>query len=146
MPVVYGGETLTGELHMHFELGDPRPDPKRGLDREVLQLTLTVAGQSFTSGKTESGWFEDELVGIQAALPAGMYMKCCFTCAFSDYHPVGNSLFGDLACFRDNKEAYRQVWSKYQLFEIWDTRTDFVQETLLCPEFERREPGAGYRG
>jgi hypothetical protein len=27
-----------------------------------------------------------------------------------------------------------------------DTMTEFVQETCLCPEFEKRAPGTGYRG
>ena len=55
-------------------------------------------------------------------------------------------LFGGLACFRDNKTAYLGVQSKADLFRIWGTMTEFVRETYVCPEFARRQPGAGYRG
>jgi hypothetical protein len=75
-----------------------------------------------------------------------MYLKACINCAFSDYSPCGHGLFGGLACFRDNKQAYLSVQTKRDLFEIWSTMTEFVQETFLCSEFERRAPGAGYRG
>lgn|SRR5579875_150910 len=70
----------------------------------------------------------------------------CFTCAFSDYSPVGHGLFGSLACFRGNKSSYLQVQSKRDLFAIWNTMTEFIQETYCCPAFERRKPGTGYRG
>ncbi len=55
-------------------------------------------------------------------------------------------MFGCMACFRDNKENYLQVSSKADIFRIWDTLTEYVQETYLCPEFQRRRPGTGYRG
>ena len=58
----------------------------------------------------------------------------------------GHDLFGGLACFRDNKSGYRAVRSEGDSFRIWATVTEFVQETYLCPEFERRLPGTGYRG
>jgi hypothetical protein len=73
-------------------------------------------------------------------------MKCCFNCAFSDYSPAGSGIFGDMLCFRDNKEEYFKVKDKWDLFRIWETMTEHVQETYLCPEFEKRIPGTGYRG
>jgi hypothetical protein len=146
VPVVCDRETLTGNLHVWLDLSVQPASITRGPDPKVLRLTLTVGDQSYTSGWASPSFFEDKLTDIQAALPEGMYIKCCFTCAFSDYSPYGNGLFGNLACFRDNKEAYHQVRTKHQLFAIWDTHTEFVQETYMCPEYERREPGAGYRG
>jgi hypothetical protein len=130
---------------MRLELGQPRPGGNRGIDRETLLLSLSVAGAVIDS-KGTSGWFEDELLDILKALPKGMYFRSCFTCAFSDYSPAGNRLFGDLACFRDNKENYRQVSSKQELLALWDSKTEFVQETHLCSAYERRQPGVGYRG
>jgi hypothetical protein len=38
------------------------------------------------------------------------------------------------------------VKTKHDLFRAWGTMTAFVQETFLCPEFERRSPDTGYRG
>jgi hypothetical protein len=43
-----------------------------------------------------------------------------------------------------NKNAYLAVRGKHDLFRIWSTMTEFVQETYLCPEFLKRRPGAGY--
>lgn len=136
-------ETPRCNLHVHLKLGSPRADG--GIENETLQLHLDVAGKSYSScGK--HGWFEDELVEIQEKLPENSYLKCCFNCAFSDYSPVGSGLFGNMLCFRDNKQEYLAVESKADLFRIWDTMTEFVQETYICPEFEKRVPGTGYRG
>lgn len=143
--VVASEELLDGQLQVQFVLGHPRPEGNRGIDQETLQLCLSFGGASFWS-KGTSGGFEDELLDIQQALPEGAYLKACISCAFSDYSPAGQSLFGSLACFRGNKEAYRQVTNKRALFAIWNTMTEYVQETYLCPEFEKRRPGAGYRG
>ena len=80
-------------------------------------------------------------------MPEGEYLKACINCAFSDYSPFGHGLFGGLACFRDNKEGYRMVKTKHDLFRVWGTMTGvLVQETFLCREFERRFPDTGYRG
>jgi Zinc-binding dehydrogenase len=63
-----------------------------------------------------------------------------------DYSPAGSGLSGDLACFRDNKAAYLEVSGKRELFQVWDTLTEFVRETHLCPHYARRSAHAGYRG
>jgi hypothetical protein len=143
VPVVFAGEAREGTLHVSLELGEPRADGR--LDRETLRLSLLVGGGLF-EGSGRSGWFEDELLEIQAALPEGAYVKACINCAFSDYSPYGHGLFGWLACFRDNKDEYLSVRSKADLFRVWDTLTELVQETYLCAEFRRRRPGSGYRG
>jgi hypothetical protein len=131
-----------GLLLAHLELGEPRANGS--LDRELLALRLSVDGRQYCSSG-RSGWFEDELIDIQRQLPEGTFLKACITCAFSDYSPAGHGLFGGLACFRDNKIGYKLVKSKSDLFRIWDTKSEFVQETYVCPEFERRAPHAGYR-
>jgi hypothetical protein len=86
------------------------------------------------------------MLDVQNQLPSGTHLRACITCAYSDYSPVGHGLFGGLACFRDNKSEYLAVRSKADLFRIWSKMTGFVQETYLCPEFERRQPRTGYRG
>ncbi|HET9111092.1 MAG TPA: DUF6304 family protein, partial [Ktedonobacterales bacterium] len=133
LPVIVGLEPITGKLQVHLELGHPRPGPQGGIDRETLHLCLSFGDVTLWS-KGASGYFEDELLDIQQALPEGTYLQACITCAFSDYLPAGHGLFGSLACFRDNKAAYRQVTGKRGLFAIWNTMTEFVQETYLCPE------------
>jgi hypothetical protein len=143
IPVVVGDKTEDGTLEIELELGDPLPNGS--LDKETLLLRLRIGNQVFSSS-SRSGWFEDEMLDLQRHLPSGTLMKACINCAFSDYSPYGHGLFGGLACFRDNKAGYRGVTSKGGLFKIWDTMTEFVQETFLCREFEKRTPGTGYRG
>jgi Family of unknown function (DUF6304) len=143
VPVVTPTGIVDGLLTFELELGEPLPTGQ--MDHERLKLGLTFSGQNFSSdGKT--GWFEGEMLDLQGKLPPGTFMKACINCAFSDYSPYGHGLFGGLACFRGNKEGYRAVSGKDDLFDVWDTMTEFVQETHLCPEFERRVPGTGYRG
>lgn len=143
IPVVAPEGAAWSSLHIHIKLGEPLPNG--AIESETVKLGLTYGGEAVYS-RGKQGFFEDELRELQAALPDGVYLKCCFSCAFSDYNPIGSGLFGDMVCFRDNKEAYLQVQDKYDLFRIWETRTGYVQETYLCSEFERRVPGAGYRG
>lgn len=143
LPVVVGAETMDGILDVDLELGSPGANG--GIDQETLRLSLTVEGNT-TRSRGRSGWFEDELADIQAALPAGTYMRACINCAFSDYSPYGHGLFGNLACFRDHPREYLSVRSKEDIFRVWHLLTEYVQETHHCPQFLRRQPGTGYRG
>jgi hypothetical protein len=120
------------------------PAPNGGLEKEVLTLSLDTDRQVFRSAGN-SGWFEDELLSLQSSLPQGTYLKACISCAHSDYSPYGHGLFGGMACFRNLKEQYSQVKDKFDLFPILD-QAEVVQETYLCPEFEKRQPNTGYRG
>jgi hypothetical protein len=38
------------------------------------------------------------------------------------------------------------VRTKKEFWSVSGRQDRFVQETYLCPEFERRVPGTGYRG
>jgi len=143
LPIKSGEELIEGQLRIHLGLREAPPNAEP--DWLSLRLALTIGNQTF-SAIHHKGWFEDDLREIQALLPDDTCVQCCFNCAFSDYSPYGNGLFGCLACFRDNKDAYRSVHSKHDLLSMWDTMTEFVQETYLCPEFELRTPGSGYRG
>ncbi len=145
MPVMLGtaGENQVARLAAHLILGNPTPTG--GIDREDLQLRLVSSHGVIDSAGT-SGWFEDELLDIQRKLPTDVYLRACIGCGLSDYSPYGHGLFGSLTCFRGAKAAYRSVSSKQDLFAIWESATGYVQETYLCPEFERRRPGTGYRG
>jgi hypothetical protein len=80
----------------------------------------------------------ESLHEIQSALPEGVYMKACINCAFSWYSPYGTGGFGDMMCLRDCKEAVRAAKHKGDMMAIMSKNTEKVQETYLCPEFERR--------
>ena len=135
MGVAVGGRLTEARLDASLTLGS---------GHELLRLVLRWEGGVAES--RERGWFEDAVADLQAQLPEGVSMRCCFACAFSDYHPAGHGLFGGLACFRDSKDGYLAVHSKGDLWPAWPTRTEWVQETFVCPEFQVRVPGTGYRG
>ena len=145
--VTSGGEG-DGLLTFELELGDPTPTGQ--MDRERLKLRLATGRQTYHSGGN-TGWFEGELLDLQRGLPPGMFLKVCFGCAFSDYSPYGHGLFGTMICFRTNKAGYLAIpqgedFEKDAYFDVMDTVSEWVQETHLCSEFERRMPGTGYRG
>ncbi len=136
-------QTTQATLHVHLELGEPRANG--GVDREELKLKLVTADQLFESAG-QHGFFEDALKDLETKLPTGAYLKCCFACAFSDYSPAGQGLFGGLICFRFHKQEYQTFTGKPAYFRLIEKTHEIVQETYLCPEFERRVPGTGYRG
>jgi len=139
------GATEPGKLLVHFEVFDET----RFLPRQAawdMWLELHVGDNTFRSSH---GFFdfEERLNEIQAHLPKDTYLQACIHCAFSDYSPAGHGEFGDLWCFRSNKQGYRNVTSKWDLFRLMSqAQPEAVQETYLCPEFEKRKPGTGYRG
>jgi hypothetical protein len=143
VPVIYRGKISSGILRVKLELGAPNEDG--GIDREYLQLELTLNGKSYQSSGRH-GWFEDGLLEIHAALPNNTYIRSCFNCAFSDYSPAGFGLFGCMACFRNCKQVYLSLQGKEAYFQLQDRIAEFVQETYFCPEFEKRVPDTGYRG
>jgi hypothetical protein len=148
VPVVTPAGVVDALLTFALDLGEPLPTGQ--MDRERLKLRLAVNSQTYSSGGG-TGWFEGEMLDLQERLPPGTFLKACINCAFSDYSPYGHGLFGTMICFRANKAGYQALpsgedFSKDDYFAVMDTVSDRVQETHLCPEFERRAPGTGYRG
>jgi hypothetical protein len=142
IPIMDGTKFMTGKLFVYFELGGP--NPPKGLADEIVRLTLTLEDKQYSSSGS-SGWFEDEMLELQRKLPQGVYIKACINCLYSDYSPFGHGVFGDMMCYRNKKEQYLKVRTKGDFFQLGAAAED-VQETFLCPEFERRIPGTGYRG
>jgi hypothetical protein len=143
VPVHDRGRLLSGALLVELVLGDLSPNG--GIDREQLRIILEYDGRQ-VAGPGTSGWFEDELLGIQTQLPEGVFVKACINCLYSDYSPYGHGLFGCMMCFRNLKAEYLKVKTKQEFWSVHGRQDRFVQETYLCPEFERRIPGTGYRG
>jgi hypothetical protein len=122
-----------------------QPDVRGSLDSQTLLLSMEQSEFNLQSAG-QSPHFEDELLSLNARLPAGFSLRACITCGLSDYSPAGSDLFGSLACFRGVKDKYRLVDSKTAIFALWPQITEHVQETHQCPEFEPRPKGRGYRG
>jgi hypothetical protein len=145
MPVAFDDEVLDGLLHVRLELGDPRMDRRGGIDRINLLLTLTIADKAFHScGHHDS--FDEELQEIEAALPDEMYLRCCHYCTCSDYGPIGNAIFGEMYCIKDEPALRSTLRSKSDLFrKTLDPHAVIVRETYLCPEFTPGKPGPIYK-
>ena len=115
-------------------------------DAVVHEFSLSVEGEKY-AGNRKTLCFEDALIDISRQIADTYYLKCCFTCQYSDYSPYGCDDFGTMMCFRKHKEDYLKVNSKDEFFEHVEGK-DFEsrQETYLCGEYEPRRKCGGYRG
>lgn len=112
-------------------------------DDDYLKLSLSFNNQLMESGGDDSG-FQWELEDIQKQLPAKVYLRCCFTCRYSDYNPFcGSGMMGELACFVNSPSTFKDAADRGKGFAGWrinDTTRRFaythVQEWHLCHEFE----------
>ena len=148
LPVVTPSGIVNGVLTFELKLGEPLSTGQ--MNREQLKIWLLVNGQTYSSSGN-TGWFEGEMLELQGKLPPSVFMEACINCAFSDYSPYGHGLFGNMICFRANKAGYLNLpqgldFDKDDYFDVMDTVSEMVQETHLCPEFERCVAGTGYRG
>ncbi|MBR4224139.1 MAG: hypothetical protein IKR73_04960 [Oscillospiraceae bacterium] len=143
-------------LHISFEYKEHDPERIQGLcycdDERVYQddiyvyaFDLSVDGKVY-SGETMTLCFESALMDISRKISADYYLKCCFTCQYSDYSPYGNDDFGIMQCFLRQKENYLKVNSKIAYFTYLTDDWDSKQETQLCDKFEPRIRCDGYRG
>jgi hypothetical protein len=123
-------------LHFALDLRKKARAPKA----ENLHLSVIVDGMTYT---VTDEWFEDGLQRLEGALPDGVRLVCCVTCLYSDYSPGGHGLLG-IACHRGAKAQYLAVRSKADYWSV--PVTEEVPETYLCPDYQRRIPGTGYRG
>jgi len=145
LPVTVEGEgTRAGALHCALRMGDRAPDGF-AVDGQELSVFLRLDGRDHPAEGVHHD-MEGALHEIQRGLPSGTRIRACIACAWSDYNPIGSGLMGALACFRDAKDTYRRATGKDDIFACWDLRTEWVQETWVCEEFEQRVGNPGYRG
>lgn len=134
-----GRTDVTVRFTLDLRGGDQAPG---GSSAPSLGLSVDLASTTFHTTLREA-YFEDGLLGLEAGLPEPTRLVCCLTCQYSDYSPGGNGLTG-MRCHRDAKEQYLAVRSKG---DYWDVPvTESVPEFYLCPEYEPRVAGTGYRG
>lgn len=114
----------------------------RHQERPENRLTLSCVVDGTEFAVTDSS-FEDGVQRLEKQLPDGVEVRACVTCLFSDYSPGGHGLMG-IRCHRGAKSQYLAVRSKVDYWPV--PVTEEVPETHLCPEYERRIPGTGYRG
>lgn len=112
----------------------------------VKEFSLLVEDELYSSNK-KTLYFESALLDISRQIQEKYYLKCCFTCQYSEYSPFGNDDFGIMLCYRKHKEACLKVNSKDEYFEfLGDKDFDGRQETYLCEEYAERRQSSGYRG
>lgn len=134
VPVVCNDETLLAPLDIRLEQGN---------NSMRTELTLVWADIPHTVSASYCE-FECLLDDLARRLPPSVYLKNCYNCLYSDYSPFGKSGFGDMQCHRNEKAAYLAVKTKRDYFEMRNAIR--VQETFLCPEWEKRIKGTGYCG
>jgi hypothetical protein len=145
--VIVGERVEQGELYARLVLGHPGPHGE--LDAEQMTLGVERAGRLITA---QGGYYEEILSRIGASMPQGEWLRCCFTCAFSDYSPYGQGLVGSMMCFVECADPYRVNddvdHAKDALFDLIDRASPlvFVVETHVCGRYEARRAGAGHRG
>jgi hypothetical protein len=131
------------DLTIKNSLGSPRSEkPGTGIDHENVTLSLVIAGTIYTGTSSD---FEGAFDGIYKQFRDTYHFKNCYGCMYSDYSVYGQSTFGSMLCFRNQKEAYSKVTTKDEYMEL-DPPDMFVQEIYCCDQFEIRKGGVGYRG
>lgn len=114
-------------------------------DAIVDEFSLSVDGKKFDSS-LKTLYFESALTDLQKQISPEYYLKCCFTCQYSDYSPYGCDDYGCMLCYRKQKESYLKVNTKDEYFEYLTDDYEVRQETFLCDEYEPRTRCGGYRG
>ncbi|MEO0413933.1 MAG: DUF6304 family protein [Verrucomicrobiota bacterium] len=143
IPVLAKIDQQETEIDFTFtiDLGPPNKERPHSLTHRIYTISTILPDETKLESRT--GSIEDSLLQIISQLPDTIELRCCFTCAFSDYSPTGNCEFGTMLCFRNIKDEYSQLKGK----DILDLQEDdLVQETDYCKEWQQRKPDTGYRG
>lgn len=112
----------------------------------VSDFSLHVDGTCYESS-CKTVWFDNALKDICTRMKKEYYLKCCFTCQYSDYSPYGNDDYGAMFCYRRHKEDCLMVNSKEDYFKYLEGKdSDGRQETYLCEQYSPRSQAGGYRG
>jgi len=130
---------ITEEIKFTIEVG--KELEIKGLDSIVNKIELNTSFRNFISTKKVE-WFEDAIIEIQNMLPKKMQIKTCLSCKYSNYHPVGNGMFGSLYCFKKIKKELSTIRDKYDLMSLMtneavENEEIFnVQEIFDCSEHQ----------
>ncbi|MGW4352566.1 DUF6304 family protein [Nocardia sp. NPDC004582] len=114
---------------------DLRPEPQR----DDLHLGVTLHGAAY---ETDCHDFETGLRQLTEALPEGTALLCCYTCRYSGYSPVSGQIMG-MRCYRQAKDQYLAAKTEHAIWSV--PATEAVPETYLCPQYQVRVPGTGFR-
>lgn len=147
---------ITGVLFLSFKCVEPdmsKPhvvmcDDIRVYPDDVIvrEFSLSIDGMCYKSAK-KTLYFEAALNDICRQIKGDYYIKCCFTCQYSEYSPYGNDDYGSMLCFCRHKDDCLKVNSKDDFFSFLEGKDfDGRQETYLCEHYCLRDKASGYRG
>lgn len=127
-------------LSIELLLGNENPEWSHSIS-EDLKLSLSIGEYDF-EGRGEC--FESIFDRIQKQFDNRYYLKNCYGCMYGDYSVYGNSNFGTMLCFVNQKEQYLKVKNKDDYMNL-ESDFETVQEIFCCDKFEIRKKGVGYR-
>ena len=148
---------ITGILFLSFQCIEPDMSKPHSIrmcddirvyhdDVIVQEFSLSVDGICYKSIE-KTLWFEAALKDICRQIKNDYYIKCCFTCQYSDYSPYGSDDYGLMLCFCRHKNDCLKVNSKDDFFSFLEGKDyDGRQETYLCEHYCLRDKASGYRG
>jgi len=134
-------EELCIIMNINYILGGERPEPKGGLDKDEVTLSMQL-DEAIYMGKGD--FFEMAFDKLYSQLQGKYYLKNCYGCLYSDYSIYGQTSFGGMQCHVENKENYLSVVDKVDFSNL--ENFVYVQEIYLCDKYQRRIKGTGYRG
>lgn len=115
-------------------------------DEIVLEFSLFIDGLCYKSTQNTL-YFEAALTDICRQIKDDYYLKCCYTCQYSDYSPYGNDDYGIMLCYCRHKNDCLKVNNKADYFSFLEGKDfDGRQETYLCEQYCPRTKASGYRG
>lgn len=148
---------VAGNIFLAFKYSEPDIEKPQSIlmcddtrvyrdNLDVSEFSLLVDGCCYKTTKKTS-WFEMALSDICTQIRHSYYIKCCFTCQYSDYSPYGSDDYGLMLCFCRHKEDCLKVNSKEEFFTYLEGKDyDGRQETYLCEHYSLRNRASGYRG
>lgn len=94
---------------------------------------------TYSTFKVSNMDFEGALIAIQRLLPERTDIKTCLSCKHSNYHPLGNGMFGSLHCFK--KVEDEKFSDKSELMHLWEKavleqKLFNVNEVHVCSEHQ----------
>lgn len=112
-------------------------------EANTIQLQLKYTNETYYTKDYDD--IETALIQLQLQLPTNRTIMNCLSCKYSNYHPLGNDMFGTLYCFKKIKDKTEKIKDKYTLMEIWDIayKEDQLiqtQETFICNEYQPTHP------
>lgn len=115
-------------------------------DAIVWDFSLLVDGVRYESTQ-KTLEFESALGDICIQMKSDYYLKCCFTCQYSEYSPYGRDDYGAMLCYCGHKKACLKVHNEDDYFYYLEGKDcNRRQETYLCEGYEERNKSCGYRG